>query len=128
MNKEKQRRNAEIYRPMCEELFNNFEKQYQELAKVKAEGADVKCSFFQNTANVVPKSEVETLKEKLDATIAGQETLQKALVNAKGEVAREIFEEIERYECSDLFGKTTLYMLTAEEFAELKKKYTEGKE
>lgn len=47
------------------------------------------------TADVVPKSEVEALKEKLDATIAGQETLQKALVNAKGEVARKIFEGID---------------------------------
>lgn len=41
MNKEKQRRNAEIYRPMCEELFNNLEKQYQELAKVKAESEKI---------------------------------------------------------------------------------------
>lgn len=41
------------------------------------------------------------------------------------EVAAEIFAEIEKHECSNLFGKTNLYMLTAEEFDELKKKYTE---
>ena len=39
--------------------------------------------------------------------------------------AREIFEEIEKNECHDISGKTTMYMLFAEEFAELKKKYTE---
>ena len=45
----------------------------------------------------------------------------------KSEVAREIFEEIEKNECHDISGKTTMYMLFAEEFAELKKKYTEDK-
>ena len=39
MSREKQ--NAEIYRPMCEEFFNNIEKQYQELAKVKAESEQI---------------------------------------------------------------------------------------
>lgn len=41
-------------------------------------------------------------------------------------VAREIFEEIEKNECHDISGKTTMYMLFAEELAELKKKYTEA--
>lgn len=45
--------------------------------------------------------------------------------NARKEVAAEIFAEIEKHGCSNLFGKTNFYMLTAEEFAELKKKYTE---
>ena len=36
--------------------------------------------------DVVPKSEVEALKEMLDATIAGQETLQKALAEKTSEV------------------------------------------
>lgn len=35
-----------------------------------------------------PKSEVEKLQEMLDAAIAGQETLQKALAKEKTEVAR----------------------------------------
>lgn len=33
MNREKQI--EEIYKPMCEELFNNIEKQYQEIAKIQ---------------------------------------------------------------------------------------------
>ena len=37
----RERQNAEIYRPMCEELFNNLDKQYQELAKVKAESDQI---------------------------------------------------------------------------------------
>ena len=40
------------------------------------------------TADVAPKSEVEALKEMFDATIAGQETLQKALAEANSEVER----------------------------------------
>lgn len=46
----------------------------------------------------------------------------------KSEVAREIFEEIEKNECHDISGKVTMYMLFAEELAELKNKYTEEKE
>jgi hypothetical protein len=37
MSREKQRELDEIYRPMNEKLFNNIEKQYQEIAKVTAE-------------------------------------------------------------------------------------------
>lgn len=36
-----QRKLSEINRPMNEELFNNLEKQYQELAKVKAESEQI---------------------------------------------------------------------------------------
>lgn len=39
MSREKQI--EEIYRPMCEETFNNLEKQYRELAKVKAESEQI---------------------------------------------------------------------------------------
>ena len=76
------------------------------------------------TADVVPKSEVERLQEMLDATIAGQETLQKSLVNAKAEVAREIFAEIEEileywYSATpDSYSGVILTYIT-----ELKKKY-----
>lgn len=41
MSKEKQRQLEEINRPRNEELFNNIEKQYQELAKVKAESEQI---------------------------------------------------------------------------------------
>ena len=36
-----QRKLSEINRPMNEELFNNLEKQYQELANVKAESEQI---------------------------------------------------------------------------------------
>ena len=78
------------------------------------------------TADVVPKSEVEALKEKLDATIAGQETLQKALVNAKGEVARKIFEEIEKYWIDSDTLPDCARLVDLDKIAELKKQYTEG--
>ena len=100
-----------------------------------------------STADVVPKSEVESLKEMLEATIAGQETLQKALAKAKSEVAREIFEEIEEQIDRGLSvitkilnakggranGKTVLlskydvFIESKKYIAELKKKYTEEK-
>lgn len=41
MSKEKQRELEEINRPMNEEAFNNLEKKYQELAKVKAESEQI---------------------------------------------------------------------------------------
>ena len=44
-------------------------------------------------------------------------------VAPRTETAKEIFAEIEKNECHDISGKTTMYMLFAEEFAELKKKY-----
>lgn len=45
---------------------------------------------------------------------------------AKAEVAAEIFAEIEKHECHDISGKTTMYMLFTEELAKLKKKYSKG--
>ena len=47
----------------------------------------------------------------------------------KSEVAREIFEEIEKI-CTDfpLYGNLDSLVLSEHDFAELKKKYTEGKE
>ncbi len=92
---------------------------------VYAEGADVKCSFFQNTADVVPKSEVEMLQGALKAeerhNELTMEMAQKALENAKAEVAREIFAEIEEY-----FTKPKgvwFWQMDLAKIAELKKKY-----
>ena len=82
---------------------------------VYAEGADVKCSFFENTANVVPKSEVEMLRDDNRFLQDRRfKELSEVRSEAKTEVAIEIFEEI------DILGtyNPTLY-------AELKKKYTE---
>lgn len=41
MSKEKQRQLDEINRPLNEELFNNLEKQYQEIAKIQAESEQI---------------------------------------------------------------------------------------
>ena len=49
-----------------------------------------------------------------------------AEVAPKSEVAREIFEEIEKYNRSPLPECKPVYILKDGEFAELKKKYTEG--
>jgi hypothetical protein len=76
------------------------------------------------TADVVPKSEVEATVEKL------MSATDKVICEAKAEVAREIFGEIEsmiiRYTFEDGYGE---YISTGlkDEFDELKKKYTEGK-
>jgi hypothetical protein len=63
------------------------------------------------TADVVPKSEVEEAVEKL------MSATDKVICEAKQEVAREIFEEIEEM-CLDIFGNFHSVV-----FAELKKKY-----
>ena len=77
------------------------------------------------TADVVPKSESEF--DSIPVEVA-QVLRDKAVEKAKVEVAREIFAEIEKNECHDISGKTTMYMLFTEELAELKKKYTEERE
>lgn len=73
-------------------------------------------------ADVVPNSEVELLKK----AYANYEEAT-GLKQAKQEVAREIFEEMEKY----LVTGTTyyghcIYTMGVATFAELKKKYTEG--
>ena len=81
-------------------------------------------------ADVAPKSEVETLEKEIErltgilnsyalqyGTVMSQ---QKVIDNAKGEVAREIFEAV-----LDVY-KDTCDADFEERFAELKKKYTDG--
>lgn len=76
--------------------------------------------------DVVPKSEVkETVEKFMSAT-------DKVICEAKQEVAREIFEEIEKLIYSKCFSvradrDVTGLILDGELFAELKKKYMEGK-
>ena len=87
-----------------------------------------------HTVDVVPKSEAEALEEEIKrlqsilnnyALRYGTVRDQRAVIdNAKAEVAKEIFAEIERT-CVDTFGN--FYVgATHGAFAELKKKYTEG--
>lgn len=82
----------------------------------------------QPTADVVPKSEFEQLKEYIDDLNDSKEHLCVMLEEARADVAREIFEEIEK-----LFGGTTMMWLRTtpwqwEDYEELKKKYVEGKD
>ena len=79
-------------------------------------------------ADVVPKSEVEATVEKL------MSATDKVICEAKAEVAREIFEEIEkaigkRLQIDDhmrTYGQDS--SISYKTLAKLKKKYTEGEE
>ena len=139
-----------IHHSLCD--YNTNVSGNGKIRLVYAEGS-VKCSFFQNTADVVPKSEVEMLQGALKAeerhNELTMEMAQKALKNAKAEVAKEIFEEITRKVYSKIpdkilpvtfgemsrhldysdglnFGSRNAYFDTLKIIAELKKKYTEG--
>ena len=101
--------------------------------KCKSCGIDDTLDFLDTapTADVAPKSEVEeTVKKLMDAT-------DKVICEAKAEVAREIFEEIEgmldNYHSACLpVGAIEAYTYyeggLGEAIAELKKKYTEERE
>lgn len=82
----------------------------------------------QPTADVVPKSEFEQLKEYIDDLNDSKEHLCAMLEEARADVAREIFEEIEKHA---MVGQTPfgliLYQIGVGTLAELKKKYAEGK-
>ncbi len=112
-----------IHHSLCD--YNTNVSGNGKIRLVYAEGADVKCSFFQNTADVVPKSESEF--DNIPVEVA-QVLKDKAVEKAKDEVAREIFEEIEKaLNLSKCYGESGIYFERDIEtdIAELKKKYTE---
>ena len=79
----------------------------------------------QPTADVAPKSEVERLEHILDCYALQYGTVtdqQKVIEKAKSEVAREIFEEIEKLRVIGIHGFKTYLK---KDIDELKKKYTE---
>ena len=104
-----------------------------------------KCRHFVNTADVVPKSEVEKWKEINEQL--HKEMSERMIAECKIErklVAMEIFAEIEEYaelqieslniaekldlSGSDFFGGgKQAFVLLLDRLAELKKKYKEGK-
>lgn len=120
-------------------LYNNIEEKYK-VAKGKERKAysdvlDTICEMPR--ADVVPKSEVERLRKALDEY---EET--SGLKQAKAEVAREIFEEIEKvigeqyenyvFDNLEIEGVEQDAIIAFADtmkrpFAELKKKYTGGK-
>lgn len=115
------------------------------------------CKCFRATADVVPMSEVDEIAEELSDTIVMKDELfdevvklRGELANAKADVARDIFEEIEaeitaalknnyarRNECNaetdlshtaNISGKIACLRRLADFVDELKKKYTGEKE
>ena len=72
----------------------------------------------QETADVAPRSEVERLYYNLQAVLEER-------AETKREIAREIFEEIESI---FIDGCDYYHSMEIGDFAELKKKYTEGEE
>ena len=85
-----------------------------------------RCKNFISAADVVPKSEVEKLEAYIDDLNDSKEHLVVMLEEAKTDVAREIFEDIENNYADFLFdGYRNIVVLTEKDFAELKKKYTE---
>ena len=101
------------------------------------------------TADVVPKSEVEKLYKEIDrlsqVVLYHDSFKADEIKDARQEVAREIFEEIEEYaelqieslniaekvdsRVADFFGGANqAFVLLLDRLAELKKKYTEGTE
>ena len=87
------------------------------------------------TVDVVPKSEVEELKAIIADHKASEERLEELYSNAKTEVAREIFEEIEKMlenqevvtknQREKELGDWIFHNYIPKKIAELKKKYTE---
>ena len=116
------------------------------------------CEYFAPTADVVPKSEVDTLNKQLDELAeehsdlivekdqlfdevvrlqAEVDRLQKHNTNVafkhyddgRKDVAREIFEEIEKILPTNMTVNGTFYRIYLKDaIAELKKKYTEEKQ
>lgn len=88
------------------------------------------CKLFRNTADVVPKSEVENIisnqRQRLNEYKKQIVTLQEKLEQAKQEAAREIFAEIETLFSAPEMPVGVIPCLVSKEYAELKKKYQEG--
>ncbi len=118
------------YNP-CDDCQYAYSKNGQESSVCKI------CEFEElRTADVVPRSEVEKLEEHIDDLNDSKEHLCVMLGEARADVAREIFEEIEEIIDSHEItiglvydegaGATTAIDRINKKIAELKKKYTEG--
>lgn len=87
-----------------------------------------KCQHFKDKADVVPKSEVDRLTVELEAMRGSANSYKMHYEKAKQEVAREIFEEIEKqigfYRMSMHIDRGVKGIVNV--LDELKKKYTEG--
>ena len=97
--------------------------EYRDIDNIRSD-----CEYFVCSADVAPKSEVEWLEKEnarlLNLSEYSRSAIEQDITNAKAEVAREIFEDIEKHECHGIAGQAVMYMIFAEEYAKLKKKYT----
>lgn len=91
---------------------------------------EVGIAFDKAKADVVPKSEVEKMENAYyRATRKANKNAITAIQNAKQEVAREIFEEIESISSDfPIYGNVNTVILSERDLAFIKKKYTEGKD
>ena len=132
---------------MALKIIDSYGRTVTEDAKVVVAAIRDIVEVITPAADVVPKSEVERLTVELDAMRGAANTYKMHYENARKEierlkdyntgvafnhyfdgrkeVAREIFEDIEKHECHGIAGQAVMYMIFAEEYAELKKKYTE---
>lgn len=121
-----------IHHSLCD--YNTNVSGNGKIRLVYAEGSE-KCSFFQNTADVVPKSKSEF--DSIPVEVA-QVLKDKAVEKAKAEVAREIFEELDKRldkvcivanretEYNSFIGVVQqVFDAVGVVLSELKKKYTE---
>lgn len=78
-------------------------------------------------ADVAPRAEVERQKVEIEALKIANEKMYSAIEETKAEVAREIFEEIEKIGVARKvsMNREVIFDVTAE-YNELKKKYTKG--
>ena len=77
MSEEKQRQLDDINRPMNEEFFNNLEKKYQELAKVKTDSEQI-----EEMAKVIDDIESNAYIECYDKAFADADKIAETLYNA----------------------------------------------
>ena len=87
------------------------------------------CPQFVNTADVVPREEVDRLRHSLDSYAIQYGTVKdqrEAIDRIKAEVAAEIFAEIEPcHAIGDITGTDVYYAIRVEDYNKCKKKYTE---
>ena len=111
-------------------IIDKYAKTVTENEKVIVDAVRDIVEIITPAAGVVPKSEVERLENTYNRAIRKIDNKTIATIrNAKQEVAREIFEEIEKI-CADfpLYGNQDTLILSERDFAELKKKYTDGEQ
>ena len=129
-------------------IIDNYSTAVTEDGKVVVDAIRDIVAVITPTADVAPKSEVDRLEytllgvmhsvdkwldgdeleqDEVNRAITMREKTLRIIENAKSEVAREIFEEIEKYWIYSDTLPDCARLLDLDKIAELKKKYTEDK-